>query len=94
LFDVISSSIKNAVNKIRFKDDAASLKKATTELRKSLLKADVNHKTTKELVTLVEAETKRLGIGQESFLKALSTSLESILTIKVLFILLLLLQPF
>ena len=80
MFDVISSSIKNAVNKIRFKDDAASLSKATTELRKSLLKADVFHKTTKELVTLVEAETKRLGIGQESFLKALATSLETILT--------------
>ncbi|PHR72720.1 MAG: signal recognition particle protein [Arcobacter sp.] len=80
MFDVISSSIKNAVNKIRFKDDAASLSKATTELRKSLLKADVFHKTTKELVALVEVETKRLGIGQESFLKALSTSLEKILT--------------
>ena len=80
MFDVLSGSIKNAVNKIRFKDDAASLKKATTELRKSLLKADVHHKTTKELVFNVEEETKRLGIGQESFLKALSTSLENILT--------------
>ena len=80
MFDVLSGSIKNAVNKIRFKDDAASLKKATTELRKSLLKADVHHKTTKELVFNVEEETKRLGIGQESFLKALSTCLEDILT--------------
>ncbi|NQY53029.1 MAG: signal recognition particle protein [Campylobacteraceae bacterium] len=82
MFDVISDSIRSAVNKIRFKDDAASLKKATTELKKSLLKADVHHKTTKDLVALVEDETKRLGIGQESFLKALSTSLEGILTTK------------
>ena len=82
MFDVISDSIRSAVNKIRFKDDAASLKKATNELKKSLLKADVHHKTTKDLVALVEDETKRLGIGQESFLKALSTSLEGILTTK------------
>jgi len=75
LFDVISGSIKSAVNKIRFKDDAASLKKATTELRKSLLKADVHHKTTKDLIANVETRTKELGIGQSSFLKALQENL-------------------
>ena len=80
MFDVITGSIKSAVNKIRFKDDAASLKKATTELRKSLLKADVHHKTTKELILKVELRTKELGIGQNSFLKALQESLEDILT--------------
>ncbi len=80
MFDVLTGSIKNAVNKIRFKDDAASLKKATTELKKSLLKADVHHKTTKELVTAVELRTKELGIGQESFLKALQETLTNILT--------------
>ncbi len=80
MFDVLTGSIKNAVNKIRFKDDAASLKKATTELKKSLLKADVHHKTTKELVTAVELRTKELGIGQESFLKALQEALTDILT--------------
>jgi len=80
LFDVLTGSIKNAVNKIRFKDDAASLKKAITELKKSLLKADVHHKTTKELVSAVELRTKELGIGQDSFLKALQETLTSILT--------------
>lgn len=80
MFDVITGSIKSAVNKIRFKDDAASLKKATTELRKSLLKADVHHKTTKDLIAKVELRTKELGIGQNSFLKALQEGLTEILT--------------
>ncbi|NVJ52277.1 MAG: signal recognition particle protein [Campylobacteraceae bacterium] len=80
MFDSITGSIKSAVNKIRHKDDAASLKKATTELRKSLLKSDVHHKTTKELVTAVELETKRQGIGQDSFLRALQSELTKILT--------------
>jgi len=80
LFDSITGSIKSAVNKIRHKDDAASLKKATTELRKSLLKSDVHHKTTKELVTAVELETKKNGIGQDSFLRALQSELSKILT--------------
>ena len=80
MFEVITGSIKNAVNKIRFKDDIAALKKATTELKKSLLKADVHHKTTKQLVTNVELETKKNGIGQNSFLKALQNELTTILT--------------
>ncbi len=80
MFDSITGSIKNAVNKIRHKDDVASLKKAITELKKSLLKADVHHKTTKELVTAIELETKRLGIGQDSFLKALRNELTNVLT--------------
>jgi signal recognition particle subunit SRP54 len=80
LFDSITGSIKNAVNKIRHKDDVASLKKAITELKKSLLKADVHHKTTKDLITAIELETKRLGIGQDSFLKALRNELSNVLT--------------
>jgi signal recognition particle subunit SRP54 len=80
LFDSITGSIKNAVNKIRHKDDVASLKKAITELKKSLLKADVHHKTTKELVTNVELETKAAGIGQDSFLNALKSELTKLLT--------------
>ncbi len=80
LFDSLTSSIKNAVNKIRHKDDIASLKKATTELKKSLLKADVHHKTTKELVTQIELETKKSGIGQDSFLRALKSELTKVLT--------------
>jgi signal recognition particle subunit SRP54 len=80
LFELLTDSIKGAVNKIRFKDDAAALKKATTELRKALLKADVHHKTTKELIANVELETKKAGIGQNSFLKALEKELNKILT--------------
>ncbi len=80
MFDSITGSIKNAVNKIRHKDDAAALKKATTELRKSLLKSDVHHKTTKELVKQVDIETKQNGIGQDSFLNALKNQLTQILT--------------
>ncbi len=80
LFDVITGSIKNAVNKIRHKDDIASLKKALNELKKSFLKADVHHKTTKNLVNVIEMETKKNGIGQDSFLKALQNQLTNILT--------------
>ncbi len=80
MFDSITGSIKNAVNKIRHKDDVASLKKAIIELKKSLLKSDVHHKTTKTLITAIEIETKRLGIGQDSFLKALKNELTKILT--------------
>lgn len=80
MFDSITGSIKSAVNKIRHKDDAASLKKAVTELRKSLLKSDVHHKTTKELITAVELETKKNGIGQDSFLNALKDELTKLLT--------------
>ncbi|XOB61625.1 signal recognition particle protein [Campylobacterota bacterium DY0563] len=80
MFDSITGSIKNAVNKIRHKDDVASLKKAITELKKSLLKADVHHKTTKELVTAIELETKKNGIGQNSFLNALKDELTNVLT--------------
>ncbi len=80
MFDSITGSIKNAVNKIRHKDDVASLKKATLELKKSLLKADVHHKTTKDLVTAIELETKRVGIGQDSFVNALKSELVKTLT--------------
>lgn len=79
LFDVITGSIKNVVNKIRFRDDEASLKKALIELKKSFLKADVHHKTTKALVASVELKTKLAGIGQQSFLKSLKDELNEIL---------------
>ena len=80
MFDVITGSIRSAVNKVRFKDDVTSLKKATTELRKALLKADVHHKTTKDLINNVELRTKELGIGQSSFTKALQENLLAILS--------------
>lgn len=80
MFEFITDSIKTTVNKIRFQDDDKALKNAITELRKALLKADVHHKTTKQLLTNVEIETKKAGIGQNSFLKALKDELTSILT--------------
>ncbi|PHO13284.1 signal recognition particle protein [Malaciobacter marinus] len=80
MFDSITGSLRNSINKIRHKDDVAALKKATTELKKSLLKSDVHHKTSKELITEVELETKKNGIGQDSFINALKKELNKILS--------------
>ncbi|HHH19198.1 MAG TPA: signal recognition particle protein [Campylobacterales bacterium] len=80
MFDTLTSSFKGAIDKIRFYDDEKALKKALTELKKSLLKADVHHKVVKELLATVEKETKANGIGKENFLKALQSELERILT--------------
>jgi signal recognition particle subunit SRP54 len=82
MFDTLTNSFKNAIDKIRFYDDIKALKKAITELKKSLLKADVHHKVVKELLTVVEKETKANGIGKENFLKALRNELRKILTAK------------
>ncbi len=67
MFDTLTSSFKSAVDKIRFYDDTKALKKALTELRKSLLKADVHYKVVKELIAVVEKETKENGVGKENF---------------------------
>ncbi|MFA7501202.1 MAG: signal recognition particle receptor subunit alpha, partial [Sulfurimonas sp.] len=80
MFDTLTDSFKNAISKIRFHDDEKALAKATDELKKSLLKADVHHKVVKGLVTNVEAKTKQLGIGKDNFLRALSGELNAILT--------------
>jgi len=80
VFEGLTSSFKNVVSKIRYKDDEKALKRAIVELKKSLLKADVHHKTTKELLTQVELQTKQNGIGQDSFLKALQNTLTDVLT--------------
>jgi len=82
LFDTLTNSFKTVVGKIRYKDDAKALTKAVGELKKSLLKSDVHHKTTKELVQQVDLKTKAFGIGQDSFLKALRESLTDILTVE------------
>ncbi len=82
MFDTLTNSFKGAIDKIRFYDDTKALKKAITELKKSLLKADVHHKVVKELLSVVEKETKEKGIGKENFLKALQSELEKILTAK------------
>lgn len=80
MFDTLSESFKNALSKIRFNDDEKSLSKALEELRKSLLKSDVFHKATKELLKNVEIRTKQAGIGKQNFLNALKSSLNDILT--------------
>jgi len=82
MFDTLTDSFKNAIGKIRFHDDAKALKKATTELKKSLLKADVHHKVVKDLISTVEIETKKHGVGKDNFLKAIQDKLTDILTIE------------
>jgi len=82
MLDTLTDSFKNAIGKIRFHDDEKALKKATTELKKSLLKADVHHKVVKELIASVELETKKHGVGKDNFLKALQEKLTDILTIE------------
>jgi signal recognition particle subunit SRP54 len=80
LFEVLTDSFKNAVNKIRYRDDNKALTRVLGELKKALLKADVNHKVVKELISVIEIETKKNGIGKEEFLKALKNELTKILT--------------
>ncbi|MCB4745019.1 MAG: signal recognition particle protein [Sulfurovum sp.] len=82
MFDTLTDSFKNAVGKIRFHDDEKALKKATAELKKSLLKADVHHKVVKDLTSFVELETKKHGVGKDNFLVALQKKLTDILTIE------------
>ncbi len=79
MFGSLTDSFKTAINKIRFADDEKALKKALDNLKKSLLKADVHHKVVRELIKSVEIETKRAGIGKESFLKSLKENLLNIL---------------
>jgi len=79
MFDTLTDSFKGAIDKIRFYDDDKALKKALTELNKSLKKADVHYKVVKELVANVEKEVKG-NVGKESFLKALQNELTRILT--------------
>lgn len=82
MLDTLTDSFKNAIGKIRFHDDEKALKKATTELKKSLLKADVHHKVVKDLISTVEIETKKSGVGKDNFLKALQDKLTDILSIE------------
>lgn len=79
MFDTLSESFRSALNKIRFNDDEKSLTKALDELKKSLLKNDVYHKTTKELLKNVEIQTKQAGIGKQNFLNSLQNALLQIL---------------
>ncbi|MDR0579514.1 MAG: signal recognition particle protein [Campylobacteraceae bacterium] len=80
MFDVLTDSFKSAINKIRFSDDEKALKNALETLKKSLLKADVYHKVTKDLLLSVEADTKKYGIGQKQFLRAIKENLTKVLS--------------
>jgi len=82
MFESLTSSFTGAIKKIKLYDDINSLKKALTELKKSLLKADVHHKVVKELITKVEKEVKEAGIGQENFMKSIRKNLLDILSVE------------
>jgi signal recognition particle subunit SRP54 len=81
MFGTLTDSFTNAIKKIRFHDDAKALSKALTELKKNLLKADVNHKVVKELIQKVELKTKAAGIGKDQFLNALRETLNELLDV-------------
>ena len=81
MFDSLTDSFTNAIKKIRFHDDEKALTKALTELKKNLLKADVNHKVVKELIKKVELETKANGIGKDQFLDAMRKGLYELLEV-------------
>ncbi len=80
MFEQISESFHLAVSKIRFVDDEKALNNALDVLKKALLKADVHHKVTKELLALIEADLKQSGIGQKQFLDAIKSNLTKVLT--------------
>jgi signal recognition particle subunit SRP54 len=81
MFDTLTSSFTTAIKKIRTFDDEKALKKALIELKKSLLKANVNHKVVKDLIANVEIKTKEKGIGKDQFLDALKRTLYEILEV-------------
>ena len=81
MFDTLTSSFTTAMKKIRTFDDEKALKKALDELKKSLLKADVNHKVVKDLIVQVQTRTKEKGIGKDQFLEALRITLNELLEV-------------
>jgi len=81
MFGTLTDSFTNAIKKIRFHDDDKALSKALNELKKNLLKADVNHKVVKELITKVQIRTKQKGIGKDQFLEALRETLSELLEV-------------
>jgi len=81
MFDTLTDSFTNAIKKIRFHDDEKALTKALNELKKNLLKADVNHKVVKELIQKVQIETKKQGIGKDQFLDAMRKALYELLEV-------------
>lgn len=81
MFDTLTSSFTSAIKKIRFQDDEKALTKALTELKKNLLKADVNHKVVKQLLSDIEIDVKTSGIGKDQFLNSLQKRLHELLLV-------------
>ena len=81
MFDTLTSSFTSAIKKIRFHDDEKALKKALDELKKNLLKADVNHKVVKQLLSDVEIDVKTAGIGKDQFLSSMQKRLHELLLV-------------
>ncbi|MFC3847732.1 signal recognition particle protein [Helicobacter baculiformis] len=81
MFEALSESFKNALNKIRFRDDQQALEKALDALKKSLLRNDVHHKVVKELIAQIKEKTLNKGIGKQQFLDSLQESLLEILSV-------------
>lgn len=81
MFDTLTSSFTGAIKKIRFHDDEKALKKALTELKKNLLKAEVNHKVVKQLLINVEEDVKATGIGKDQFLNSMQKRLHELLLV-------------
>lgn len=81
MFDTLTSSFTSAIKKIRFHDDEKALKKALQELKKNLLKADVNHKVVKQLLNDVEKDVKADGIGKDQFLNSMQKRLHELLLV-------------
>jgi len=81
MFGTLTDSFTSAIKKIRFHDDDKALTKALNELKKNLLKADVNHKVVKELIQKVQLRTKEKGIGKDQFLEALRETLNELLDV-------------
>ncbi|NOQ31715.1 MAG: signal recognition particle protein [Helicobacteraceae bacterium] len=82
MFDTLTDSFTSALKKIRFRDDEKALTKALNELKKSLLKSDVNHKVVKDLIATIELKTKATVIGKDQFLDAMRSALNDILDVK------------
>lgn len=81
MFGALTDSFTSAIKKIRFHDDDKALTKALGELKKSLLKADVNHKVVKVLIDKVQILTREKGIGKDQFLEAMRETLHELLEI-------------
>ncbi|OPA72505.1 signal recognition particle protein [Campylobacter pinnipediorum subsp. caledonicus] len=80
MFEQISESFRLALSKVRFVDDEKALKNAMDVLKKALLKADVHHKVTKDLLVSIENDMKQGAIGQKQFLDAIKSNLTTVLT--------------